>query len=265
MTHHKAVAALLAGLLVTFTAPGRAGALASGTFYPAQQGPVTGYSSDYAVTVSGVQPCSDCKFGRTLSVVLLNRSTREERRVSIPSGLQQIDGVRFVSPDVAAIIGKFDGALDEVTLIDAVRSSVVDDFLCYDPSVSPDGRFIAYEKFFTEHEQPLFSQSAVYLVYQTRKSADDNRPKLLGSDGPYAVGFPVYPRENAADRAYKPLLSPASRSIHSRMSHIKWLTATKLTFRDRFKGSISQVTIDIGGGVATPNIASEVLTSANAP
>jgi len=68
---------------------------------------------------------------------------------------------------------------------------LVDRFLCYMPTLSPDHQLLTYGMFFPPHfvEGPSYE----YMLYDFRKSAIENRPSGVPADDPQRVGRTLYP------------------------------------------------------------------------
>jgi hypothetical protein len=104
----------------------------------------------------------------------------------------------------------------------------------------------------------MFRESAVYLVYDTRKTPQQNRPPLTGSSDAYMVGFPIYPAENVAAHTYRSLIPPKSDSIHYDRS-ITWTSPTKVNLYDIFKGFNWLITVDLSHGAQSPVVSTRIV------
>jgi hypothetical protein len=81
----------------------------------------------------------------------------------------------------------FTGNGTTISLLDPARSVLVDEWISYDPVISPDGRWIVYSKYFPRNtEEPASSE---YLLYDLTKTPLQNRPS--GQDSPTDLGFDV--------------------------------------------------------------------------
>jgi hypothetical protein len=82
-----------------------------------------------------------------------------------------------------------------IVIIDIQKAAVVDNFPAYHPSVSPDGKWIVYQKYYPRSTE--LPASSVYMRYDLSKTAAGNRPlgmddqSLSGLD--FNVGTTIYP------------------------------------------------------------------------
>jgi len=90
-----------------------------------------------------------------------------------------------------------------VHIVDLEDARIVDEFWCYDPCLSPSGRYWAYERFFYPYELPE-NRTMVILLYDMEHSPEDNRVSVVGyTERPESyVGIPVYPPAYAEAQAY---------------------------------------------------------------
>jgi hypothetical protein len=82
------------------------------------------------------------------------------------------------------------GSGSEVLIIDS-SGKIADKFLCYLPSVSPDGHYVAFIKFYPSH----FAEGATdkYLLYNLAKTASANRNPNTPLSEWVTVGKPIFP------------------------------------------------------------------------
>lgn len=77
----------------------------------------------------------------------------------------------------------------DVFIVDKAKASILDSFLSFDPVMSPDQRWIVYQKTFPLHGVEATEE---YLIYDLTKSPAQNRP-----DGDTTnhedVGTTIYP------------------------------------------------------------------------
>lgn len=98
------------------------------------------------------------------------------------------DGVR----NKIVIIGEgSDEVVPGVSIMDRTSDRLVDNFIAYSPTLSPDGRYIAYIKVY-----PPVSVSGVrdiVMIYDLDKSASANRSSGVSTGDIWAAGAAVYP------------------------------------------------------------------------
>jgi hypothetical protein len=112
------------------------------------------------------------------------------RSISLPSDFVQANAVKLADA-TAIVLGMVNGSVSKVIIIDLDRAVIKDEFLALDPSVSPDGRFIAFVKFYPTH----FVQGVEdhYMLYDTKLDAARNRPSAVSVHDPGTVGVAVFP------------------------------------------------------------------------
>jgi hypothetical protein len=169
----------------------------------------------------------------------------------------QVDAITIINSSRAAILGRAMHNMYVVTILGLPSTSPLDRFLCYWPALSPDRRFVAYEKFSPAHPGQGFSPSAEYLVYDLTESPEGNRtPPNRGRPlEPYDVGWPLYPEgvNNA----------PGDNMFEGRDVPVHWFgsegffwlhQSATVAFVDRWKGVSRLVHADVSRGVAHPNV-----------
>jgi hypothetical protein len=83
------------------------------------------------------------------------------------------------------------GEVYEVIIVDTVNCHIVDHFWCYEPNVSPNGRLIAFIKFYPPHFVPDITD--IVMIYDFTRGAAGNRPSSPGMVPDINVGMRVYP------------------------------------------------------------------------
>jgi hypothetical protein len=126
-----------------------------------------------------------------ISVRITERSTGGERLVKLPVELTQVDEIRKGVANKLIVGGMVNGSGAEVVVIDLGSYKVIDKFLCYLPSLSSDGRYIAFVKFYPPH----FAEGTDdhYMLYDVAKAPVENRPTDIPSDDWKTVGKCIYP------------------------------------------------------------------------
>jgi hypothetical protein len=204
------------------------------TGYFSPQNPVPVSYSDAEVSIEAVSRNEHA----ALRIVEKNGHTGE---VDMPSEVEQINVIRRVQQDVVVVLGMNNGDLSDVTVVQLSTGKILDKFFCYLPSLSPDGRYIAFVKFYPTH--PGIPVEDHYMLYDTSKSPAENRPIGIPTTDWMNVGTTVYPMGVAnapfdnyrkADHSvafYRFIWSPDSQT---------------LLFADRSHSSIAVVRIALG-------------------
>lgn len=137
----------------------------------------------------------------------------------------------------------FSGDLWEVAVIDVDRPSVSDRFLGYEPTMSPDGHYISFIKFFPPHAAENAEDH--YMLYDLIKDAAHNRPRGNSFDDWQTVGVTVYPSgigNHDVDNLHRP-----QSAVHMLSSEgFFWDSSSdQLVFADDYQGSTSVVLVDV--------------------
>jgi len=163
---------------------------------------------------------------------------------SLPSILHRIDEVCPLDDGRLVVFGGL-GAT-EILIVDPAKGTVVDDFFVWRPVISPDQRWIVYEKMYPAHGAP--DPSSEDLMYDLSKSAAQNRPggDLANTSDVGAVIFPPGQKNLPFDN----LRLPADQR-HSLQSRFFWASDSRaIVFEDELASQpnkIILVTLDEKG------------------
>ena len=119
-------------------------------------------------------------------------------------------------------------AAELASVVDLGSQLVVDQFLVARPSISPNGRYIAYWRFQTQGSQ----DENVLLLYDVGSSAPLNRlpSKAWGMELMRDAGLPVFPEWHAANRKYQGRNETPGAPIETLRSAVVWATDTDFLF-----------------------------------
>lgn len=194
------------------------------TFDPARQRMLS--YSDEAVDVV-------LKVGKERDSLLIStRATGKETKVDLPEEMVQVNEIRGVVNSKLAVSGMVNGSGSEVAIVDLAQAKITDKFLCYNPSIAPDGRFIAFVKFYPAH----FSEGTEdhYMVYDISKSPRENRPSSVSADDWKVVGDCIYPL-GTGNEDFDNLRRPMGGEHESRSTFF-WDSKDKFVFADQVEG-----------------------------
>lgn len=149
-------------------------------------------------------------------------------------------------------------SLAPMAILDASRAAIVDELSGYQPEISPNGRYIAYRKFFRPHETHE-AQSAVVLVYDT--TVTPARQRLQPTEEPWnMVGYPVYPDVYAKAGAYVVPEQLNSSFYHTLNSPFLWSPdSSAIVFLSSHHNSTFIVKVSIQGNPEKPAIAESLV------
>lgn len=178
------------------------------------------------------------------SLKVVHLATKSGKSVDLPFEMAQVDEIRRVADEKLLVRGMVNGSGSEIVIIDLKTTKQIDKFLCYRPSVSPTGNYVAFIKFYPAH----FAEGTEdhYMLYDLSKKPEDNRPKSVPRDDWANIGKGVYPTgvaNTAADNIERP-----KGSQHQSLSGFFWNSNGKqFLFADRvnFREEINLVLVDI--------------------
>ncbi len=157
-------------------------------FHPEHQQSLKLASPD--VTAEIIPEPRDPRTGESHSIFRIKTHAREST-VSLPFPFYQVNAIVGSVPGKLVVVGMQAATVYEIGIVDVVSSRVADHFTCYTPAISPNGRYVAYTKFFAPHGAPSPDDHA--MLYDVAKSPSENRPLGVGLDDHIDVGFALYP------------------------------------------------------------------------
>jgi hypothetical protein len=149
------------------------------------------------------------------------------------------------------------------SIVDLGSELVVDQFLVARPSISPDGRYIAFWRF-----QPVGSKDEdVLLLYDSSSSAQLNRlpSNLRGTEVMRDAGLPVFPEWHRANRKYHGRNETPGAVTETLRSPVVWATDTGFVFLAGRGGPADPDTsleihhVDVRGGGQHPVVRSQTI------
>jgi hypothetical protein len=224
-------------------APRRRGEL----FDPARQKPVRASRNGVEVALVNSHPCARCGSGVQLQFEVGIPKHGTLKQLLLTDGPTQVDEIRILSNSTAAIIGQYMSNVYMIVLVNVDSATVIDKWLCFDPSISPDGTLIVYGKVYPRHF--MDGVSTTYLVYQTERSAAENRSAGVPVSDTTNVGLPLYPI--GATNVPGDNISVDEGVRHELASDgFFWLDDRKVAFADRSGAFTTVVIADLASGVA---------------
>ena len=162
--------------------------------------------------------------GRDVRVTLSSWTKRVERS-SVYGGRVLLIGMSSVAESLS-VVSRSSGALE-------------DEFLAYKTSVSPNGRYVAFERFWQPHGPNV---SPVVMLYDLEATARGNRVEdVRGLNALQYVGRPIYPIDQVHLREYQN--PPRSDSRPRRLSQLFWLDEELLAFISYVPGQSQLVVV----------------------
>gem|GEM_PF-4850097 len=128
---------------------------------------------------------------KQLRLQVARQGNKTKSSVLLPIELAQAKSIHRLANGNVAVLGMANGAVWMVVLVDTRTWNVYEKFLCYAPAVSPDGKHIAFVKFFPPHF--LDNEEDHYMLYDVMKTAAQNRPRGVKRTNVGTVGTTIYP------------------------------------------------------------------------
>jgi hypothetical protein len=154
--------------------------------------------------------------------------------VALPDDLSQVDQIRRGPGHRAVILGWVSSAVAQVTIFDFKKRIVVDHFWAYQPTLSPNSRWLAFTKYYPPHGAENTEDQ--YRLYDLARTTAANRPSRpdrgTGAADPVTeVGAWIYPlRANEIDREN---VGVDDGTAHESASDFFWSDdSSKLVFAD---------------------------------
>ena len=150
---------------------------------PANQRPQEVRRGDLAVSLAGKSESFQ------LNVTSGSAATQS---VALPRRFEQVNNLRWSADGRLLVQGMFNSSGDIVAVVNLATLSVDDEFLGYGVTPSPDGRYLAFVRFFPTHG--IQGVEHRIRLYDLTESAAQNRPIHSPLDGAeFEVGAPIYP------------------------------------------------------------------------
>jgi hypothetical protein len=184
--------------------------------------------------------------GRKNLAVEIRSASHPGGQVDLPAEVVQVNEIRATPGGKGIVVGMVNGSVYEVVILSIHPLEIVDSFLAYSPTVSPDARFIAFIKFYPAH----FVDGADdrYLLYDVARSAADNRPVNEPLNDHVNVGIAVYPR--LANQDADNTRVPPQQQHHMLAQSFFWQSdSVRYIFADEYAGDWDVVLVSIADGV----------------
>ena len=220
------------------------------TFNPERQKSVAAQSDTLAVSLDRSERCDDCPGGTAFVVSIKDMAKGTVTTATIRDETAQVDEILVASPTRIVVVGSANGTTRTVNILNGESGAVVDHFLCTYPSLSRNGRFLAFVR-----SAPRFSApqewSYNYLVYDLAKEP--------GRSDSEEAGVQVYP--SAIIRKNEKAIDESS--VHILASEgLFWLGEDNLVFVDRANRSNTLVMVDLRAGADRAKVKTKEIETA---
>ena len=182
--------------------------------------PVQLATTSGSTTVVLMSQCQDCRIR-----IVVSRHGATTRPMTLSPTLGIPVGLRIVSPRVAIVIGQPTWFANEVVLFDIETGAVLSEFPAYHPSISPDGRHLAFIQFYPQHGTPEYATTDIARVYDVAYGAAGKYVRNRNDQGQL-----VYPR-------------PPDGKMHRLESEIIWSSNSSFSYVETVDGKRHKVTV----------------------
>jgi hypothetical protein len=160
--------------------------------------------------------------------------------VWLPDDMAQVNNIERGPAGHFIIEGMLNGDSYEFAVLELTPLRLADRFWCYIGAASPNGRYIAFVKFFTLH----FVQNVTdhYMLYDVTRDPKQNRPRNIGTSDVVDVGICVYPPGAGNRDGDTNNVPPGSEHIVA--GELYWRNDSALfAFADRYQGELTMVVV----------------------
>lgn len=214
-------------------------------FDPARQQRLSTQDKRMVVRLSKREPCATCPSASRFTFEIQDRATKGVRTLVLENETAQIDAIHLAEGNKLAIFGRVLANTSLVTLVDTLSGKPNDSFFCFKPTLSPNGRFVAFQKVYPAHFTS--GVSAQYLIYDIRATPEENRESGIPIDNRIDVGRPIFP-EDAENKPGDNLNVSPEKQHTMASSEFYWSRDGKtVMFVDRAGGSNTLIRIDVSG------------------
>jgi hypothetical protein len=175
--------------------------------------------------------CEAKPIGRTCAFTVTTIANAKRATFAIPSYMKALSDVRIVGPRKIVLVGTYDGFASGIIVVDTARGRTIGDAFAYFPAVSPNGRYLAFVRFFPEHF--------------VTESDSNNRVAFCDFHAP--IGGSIFRQHELAGTIVYP--PEPVEAYHSVQGKIDWLDAGTFAFDDLVSGETYRVTVTLHGHV----------------
>ena len=182
---------------------------------------------------------------KNLTVNVENGTAQTSGKIDLPPEIVQVNEIRAGQKNKAVVVGMVNGSVFEVVILDTRSISIADRFLAYCPTMSPDGRFIAFVKFYPAHF--VDGTDDHYLLYDLALTPGGNRPANLDISDHTDVGVPIWP--TVANRSGDNTGVPQLQQHHMTAQAFFWRSdSERYAFADEHGGGIDLIIVSPSHG-----------------
>lgn len=227
------------------------------SFNPARQKSISKASQNLIVSLDRWEPCENCPAGIFFTFLIKDLVNGTVKTATIRDETAQIDEILLTYPTRIVVIGSANGTTRTVNILNSDSGELVDHFLCSYPSLSSNGRFLAFVRFAPRFSAPE-DWSYTYLIYDLRKEASQNRSQT--TDRAEEIGIQVYPAETIKQNKRTAIDESSAHILAS--EDLFWIEDDKLAFVDRANKLNTLVVVDLHAGTERAKVKTRALETA---
>jgi len=134
--------------------------------------------------------------GRSGSAALIiERPGNPPAALELPREVIEVNTITRSDGDMFIVISDIGGGGRDVAVVDSKHATLIDHFWCYQPSLSPNHRYIAFKRFFPEHGVDDQQSSNFEMLYDVAVDAAQNRASPPAKGDRINHGRLLYPPE----------------------------------------------------------------------
>lgn len=210
-------------------------------FFPDRQPQVYWHDPDWQVDLAqGSAP-------NGFSLKIASRDKRE-KVVKLPWDYSQIDSITVTENEKAIVVADLNGMTQAFCIADLQEGKILDNIGVYDPSISPDRRFVLFNNWYPPHA----GGENLYRIYDVFKSPRENTCGYRTNDPTHSDlsgamrGFQVYPQSPGQVRCDGP--EDEDDDNQSASDYIWSADSSKVVFADVKSGVISLILVATSNG-----------------
>jgi hypothetical protein len=192
--------------------------------------------------------------------VIVQKKGEPEHEILLPDEMAQVDEILRAPASRAVVLGWANGDLSAVAVLEINNASLGDFFYAYEPTVSPNGRYIAFIKFYPPHGYgDTTGPEDHYMLYDVTRTSSQNRPTGVAALRPFVVGTvvgtTVYP-PNIGNRQGDNTGIDQGEEHSAAMQTFFWgPDSDRFLFADEYKGALELVMASVNGPGGHPSAA----------
>jgi hypothetical protein len=177
--------------------------------------------------------------------------------VILPNEMMQVNEIRRGTKGRFVVVGMVNGDLSEIGVVATDPPRLIDHFLCYVPTPSPDNRFISFIKFFPTH--PAQSVTDHYMLYDVAQSPQLNRPRGIPLSDDVTVGLCIFPR-GAGNKVADNFPTDPTKEDFAASDGFSWRDDSMFfAFANLHQSELTLILVRIGSGRPAPSITTAIV------